>query len=269
MIPYVICNPKNLIPNPVYRNKSAGPRVLSKLAVELKKRGAEAFLSDEITEKQIVEIMEAGGIAVYHENQPVNAFRSSRCVGYVLGEWNVPRFNNFCDEVFFYHAALGEGSRMTISVLERDLFNDKNLPEKKYNTLYGGKGDILGFIGLNVENQKYITLDSPSKREDVAKLLRESICVYSVDHASLLFDEARLCGTPVVYIPSSFSNWERALKINKSKMGGFGLTYDEALATLTEFKEQYDEFFNVEREVKEIDAFFETTQKMEAKCPTL
>lgn len=273
MIPYLILSPKNLIRVKEYKSKSAGVRVLEKLYRELNKRGYEAYLTDgyntpEVngTVEKTVELIERGAITVYHENIPSNVMRSVRPVGYVLGEWHRQRQNTFCKETFYYHPSLGEGKQLKINVIERELFHNLDRLDRLCSCTWVGKGDIGGFIGVDIDNPKDITTAWPDNRYDLAMLLKGSKALYTTDGNSALSTEARLCGCPVVFLPNQAFTWKQCQAFNVGTPSGIGLTLEEAQATLPNFQAEYDKAWDSEREVSEIDDFISITQKMEAQC---
>ena len=107
-----------------------------------------------------------------------------------------------------------------------------------------------------------ITTAWPATRLELAKLFQESEVFYSYDNFTALIAEARLCGCPVVLIPSAQIRPDQWLSKHGS-LGviflGDGRTLDDARRTLPEFRSRWLAFKG--EASRQLDHFIEVTQR--------
>ena len=207
-------------------------------------------------------MIEFGAIVVYPDVFPLNILKSSRPVQWNLGMqrgkfipvqfWFNPRFPGADDKI------------LCLDLIEHDLFNRWDLPERTINTLYSGKALLVKGSRLDLPDLPEcieITPSFPADRASLATLLKMSKVLYTLDPMSSITSEARLCGCPVVYIPN------RAGEIYKPEydisFNGMALGLEDlgrARASLPAFEADY--FSEHSRSGEMLRSFISFTQSM-------
>jgi hypothetical protein len=86
--------------------------------------------------------------------------------------------------------------------VERDLFNDKDLPPKELDCFYIGKGVLRGVqTDARTDGMTQITARWPQTRAELSDLLRRTRVLYTYDDQTMLAFEAVLCGCEVIVLP--------------------------------------------------------------------
>jgi hypothetical protein len=186
---------------------SNGVRVLYKLADEIKKRGYKAFIfsvpNPELNYDFITSItpqQQENSIVIYPEVIKGNPLKIKNVVRWILffpakigGDYDFPEYENIFvfDRVYY-----PEGDILYIPNLDYSLFYEDKSIEKDVDCYFVYKGgkwrEIKEFDSMIEINAKF-----PSKRKELADLLRRTRILYSYDKNSLLLDEALLCGCQV------------------------------------------------------------------------
>lgn len=229
-IPYIIVSPN-------YRNSNAGVRVLYKLCHILNSKGYESYMTDSgsnplwntptlknDTEKTY-KLINSGAIVLYPDIYPNNSFSSLRPVGFIAYPGRTLPYQN----VFYYNNAMKanipKDRILTISPIEKELFNTDVQEERNINTVWVGKGDG-SVVPKDISDVKMITASEPATREELASWLKKSKVLYTCDPYTALIDESRFCGTPVVYLPNAacpnMSDFFNRIKIGASTVYGSG-----------------------------------------------
>lgn len=199
--PYVICAPQY--------SKSAGCRVLFKLAELLEEKGYTAYVfappSDEykkcryITPKEITDELRGNAIMVYPEVVFGNPLQFQNVVRYVLyfpGKNGGAKTYHNSEMIFtFFEEYYPSADVLFISTMDRSLFYQDDTPKTTdcYFVYKNGKWrDVPEFKDMVEINMSY-----PKERSDLAALLRKTKNFYSYDPYTLLLDEATACGCNV------------------------------------------------------------------------
>jgi len=276
---YVLTSPRNLHKDPHYSKRSAGVRVFDKLAEELRKRGYEAHLVDTGgCDAKGKELIEKGAIAIYHECISSNYLNAQIVVPYIMGWWKLGGQSGpgiLESDVKFYYSpkymtdeyqkSAKENYKLSIDVIESDLFNLEGIGNRDKHIFYQGKGSVDS--ALIPEGVVAIRDDWPSTREGVSKLFKSGSWLWTGDAMSATADEARMCGCPVVFVPNKHFSRDNLIMIQRS-LAGFAIDpSDDEMSRAAESLVNYPE----ERKRiygdldSQIDCFIEVTQKLEAK----
>lgn len=212
---------------PDYRRTSAGIRVMHQLCQALRQSGQEAWILADVlnpdldTPKLTDEIRarhKAQGlvpIAIYPEVVGRNPLEAQVVVRYILNRPGLlgerPEYGER-DLIYIYEPELKDAvSRvdgvMTLPSINTAIFNNRDNPHDA--TRSGG----CIYFGRHTEGSRehaelaarctVITRDWPPTPEEMAALLRRSEKLYCFENTALS-TEARLCGCPVVMLPSPF-----------------------------------------------------------------
>ena len=194
-----------------YRTNSMGIRILHKLCKMINDLGYEAYVNAKVTmkgsrtiygnEPKLRQLIIDGAIAVYPEINKDNYLWSKNPVGWILndGEFNFEREGL----VFTYSKRYRDCETLTIIEMEKFFTDDKKY-ERKYNTLYIGKGTADTRMN-EIKDRYVITLTDPKTREKLADLLKRSKVFYTYDSRTALSSEAKLCGCPVVILENGIN----------------------------------------------------------------
>jgi len=237
MLPYVV----HTYP---YRNNSAGLRCCHRLVHLLNEQGFLAFSSQPEVNPTWNELDAPSGlrdfVAVYPEVVHGNPFDAPYVVRWLLnyqGRLGGPKEYSPSDKVFAHDQSIADAAPridglLFVSIIERDIFKPDINATHIGKCYYVGKGKKTGYESVGIE----IRSDWPSTRIDVAKLLKMSEVLVCYDGFTVLIDEARLCGCPVVF-PGGVET--------STKHGSPGIAFgfeelDQARRTVSDFAEQYD-----------------------------
>lgn len=219
---------------PDYARQSAGIRVMHQFCAALRRCGQEAWIStgkvnpeldtplltDEIRHRHA----ELGRIpiAVYPEVIGGNPLQAHVVTRYILNTPGLfgesPRYKS-SDFLFSYAEELnikltGSWGVLFLPCIDSSVFNNLNNPSDGARDgwcVYAGRYKQ----GL-IENQellancKVITREWPGSHEEMADLFRQSEGLYCFENTAVSL-EARLCGCPVVHLPSPFYNTQHLM----------------------------------------------------------
>ena len=205
-----------VLPGVPYRLTSAGARACHRLIHELNEAGYDAFstsaVNPEWNERRLgivgsyllVKLGQA--IVVYPEVIPGNPLGARHVVRWVLnfpGHLGGDREFRKSELVYAWSEEFYSTDRLlSLDFIEHDLFNDRNLPLKDIDCSYLGKGLLRGVKPIPMtEGMTQITKKWPSKRADLAGLLRRTRVLYTYDDQTMLVLEALLCGCRVIFLP--------------------------------------------------------------------
>lgn len=256
-----------MIVSPGYIPQRAGTRALKILCDKLKEKGFIARMNYEIPQEELKTLDDAGTIAVYPEIYPDNLFKINKQVAWILNKqgMNDPREMKFY--WLKYDESIPEEKVLNVDIIERDLFNNDSCEFRRWNALYVGKG-LMCDTAKNLGEVNEITLNYPAGREELALLLKKSYYLYTCDGLTAMIAEARLCGTPVVFL----ENEKHTKQMLDDYYKDIGLTLtgvafentqeakDKAMLEVHEFKKEYYDYYSLCD--KRIDKFIEITQNM-------
>ncbi len=225
--PYIICAPGY--------QKSNGCRVLHNLALEIEKRGYEAYLYSLYPRNERFKYIDNldlvdknSAIIVYPEITSGNPLRFKNVVRLVLYYPGILGGTKeyFDEELIFVHDRIfsDKGDVLTVPFIDTSLFYSDDTPKNKvcYFINKGGKWrDVPELVDAIEINMSY-----PENRDDLAKLLRETKVFYSYDDCSAIMDEALMCGCEVKII----------------KENGFEYYKPDYLERIQNFEEQIQNF---------------------------
>jgi O-antigen biosynthesis protein len=175
--------------SPPYRHNCGGIKVLFKLNELLLKRGYDSRI---VLDGEPIQNDELDYIAVYPEVVSGNPWVAKNVVRYIL---YFPGINGGQKEFdqnevkFTFLKQYYNAPTLYINTIETELFNNKNLPEKKGVLYWQGKGQR---ILPNCEFTE-ITYQYPSTRKELAELLRKSEILYTSDTYTAVIEEALRC----------------------------------------------------------------------------
>ena len=196
---------------PIY-SKSAGCRVLYRLAELLEQKGYEAYVfappSDDykkcnyISHKEITEELRKNAIIIYPEIVEGNPLQFQNVVRYVLyypGKNGGRTVFHKSELIYtFLNKYYPKADLLFISTLDYTLFYKDNTPKTVdcYFVYKNGKWrDVPEFANMIEINMKY-----PETRKELADLLRRTKNFYSYDANTLLLAEAAVCGCNVYIV---------------------------------------------------------------------
>ncbi len=278
---------------PDYVRTSAGIRVMHQICDTLNRLGEEAYLTTQVVNPRLNTPLltdavrarheEAGlrPIAIYPEIVGANPLDCDVVVRYILNRPGVlgekPAYAN--TDLFWIHSdELREYVPNAIGTLylppvDTSLFHNRDNPDDDQRS-----GACI-YFGRYREGQRehaeladrctVITKDFPATHEELAALLRRSTHLYCFENTSVTM-EARLCGCPVVQLPSSFLNpakpWGTHLGLD------LGLTDGDAPETLAAARAALPE---LDRRYQELETRFwddladlvRETQRAATRCP--
>ena len=243
------------------------------MAKELRDRGATVDVIDSF--KNVP--MTPDTIAIFHEFISSNYLNSNYPVTYVLGDWTQGGQSGpkpIPSEVkFYYHdrfiteeykQSAKRHYLLAIDVIDYGLFNLQYSNDKKFNVCYRGKGDGAILNTLQLDDKIFITNEFPATRPEVAYLLKKAKFLWTTDANSLITSEARLCGTPVIFVPNWAYSEDDVAKFQKVVYGMAKNTsvheIDNAIKTLPLFKPSNDKVYGPQK--GQIDEFLRITQEL-------
>ena len=230
---------------PDYRRTSAGIRVMHQLCHALRRSGYEAWITADLTHPaldtpKLTEAVRAHHraeglvpIAIYPEVVGKNPLDCRVVVRYLLNRpgmlGEMPAYSPD-DLIYVYEPELLKTVENAIGVLHMpsintEIFNNRNNPDDTSR-----KGSCI-YFGRHAEGAKahsalaaectVITQTYPGTHEEMAALLRRSERVYCFENTAISM-EARLCGCPVVILPSPF--------FHQDNFFGRGLGFEQGVA---------------------------------------
>ena len=199
-----------------YDRTSAGIAACHRLVHELNEGGFAAFSTGAVNTRWNERRLSRFGsyllvrlghpIVLYPEAIPRNPLGSKRVVRWVL---NFPGVMGGEDEfhdselVYTWSSEFYDTeNQLCVDIVEREIFNDKDLPSKEIDCFYIGKGPLRGVHPIPLtDGMTQITREWPAKRGELAELLRRTKVLYTYDDLTMLATEALLCGCKVVLLP--------------------------------------------------------------------
>lgn len=199
-----------------YVHYSAGTVACHRLVHELNNAGYDAFSTGavnpnwnerRINKSAVFLLLKFGNpIVIYPEvviGNPLHAQHVARWILNVPGHLGGDTTFDGSELIFTWCKDFYPTDRiLSWDIVERDLFNDKILPDKEMDCFYVGKGP---FRGANptafTDGMVEITRTWPSERHELADLLRRTRVLYTYDDLTMLTFEALLCGCKVVLLP--------------------------------------------------------------------
>ena len=165
-------------------------------------------------------MIEDGAIAVYPERVAGNPWRARTVVRYLLhepGYFGGPTEYDDSELIYAFSRlvlpkGLPDDRVLWVPTIETRLFNAHGLPpylgsdrsKDGPGCFYVGKGRDLPRVP-ETEGMLELTLENAPTRKKLAGILRSSRILYTYDDYTLLIWEARMCGCPVVVVPSHVS----------------------------------------------------------------
>lgn len=191
--PYYILSPK-------YQSNSGGIMILYKLKDLLTNLGCEAH----IVNNEKAEVPK-DAIAVYPEIYSGNPLGCNTVARFVLNAPGRIGGDKIYDEkelVFVFDYMFDKyvknkiQGRLFIPYIERDLFFNRGW-ERTLKLSYNGKGPVNQILPKDVQD---INVRGPVGRKLLAELLNRAKVLYCFDYATIMMQEAALCGCPVVLL---------------------------------------------------------------------
>ncbi len=257
-IPYLIISPP-------YYPSSAGVRMMHALCHYLNESGYDAYIATdkvnpEWNEKQpsqkIFSHLVYDGIVVYPEIVTGNPLDASVVVRYILNhpgllggdkEYDLSEILFTCNGETLRKYVPSDDHILCIPLIE-NFFRDEGLP-RKGGCFYVGKGFNIPRIP-ETEGMKEITgID----RREVANILKTSEVFYTYDNFTLLIEEAKKCGCPVVIVGEEVSkvSYDDYIKDFEKQLDNFiRITQLEAIERLMviyhkKFEEMHEEWMRI------------------------
>ncbi len=238
-----------LIVTPFYRYYSAGVRMLHALCHHLNESGYKAYVNtdcinldwnEESCEVKDYPFFAENGIIVYPEVVKGNPFNGKIVVRYILNHpgWSGGDKKYDPREILF--TCNGETLRRYVSSddhvlcipLIEDFFKDEGLP-RKGGCFFVGKG----VSPSRIPETEGLTEIVGMNRRKVANLLKTSEIFYTYDNFTLMIEEAKKCGCPVVIVGEKVSRvpYDEYIKDFEKQLANFiKITQTEGLKRLEE-----------------------------------
>lgn len=268
---YIIISPK-------HKHCHAGIQCEYLLCHKLNERGIIAYITGSTEEsKKIFNIkvaedlsieklkeLQHKGIILYPDIIPNNPYKFTNVAKWWLGKSVL----SFINQINFNHSSIQNvinkpKAKLGIFYIE----NFFTLPEEEnriYNTYYFGKFFVNENLIKDEKNNIIITLDFPKTRKELSDILKKSKVLYCFDNFTMMIEEARLCGCPVILFENSSFSKEDYINRSRFKLNGIGF-YNEQ-NNIENLRKQIPEFIAEYKEIlklaeKELDTFIEETQK--------
>ncbi|HMV17513.1 MAG TPA: glycosyltransferase [Zoogloea sp.] len=256
---------------PDYRRTSAGIRVMHQLCHALRQSGEDAWIQTGVTHPtldtprltdEVRAAHRARGltpIAIYPEVVAANPLDCAVVVRYILNRPGLlgeqPAYGP--DDIYYvYEPELldivpGATDVLRLPSINTSLFNNRDNPHDAHRS-----GSCIYFGRYSAGQQEHpdladtctvITQDFPATHEELAELLRRSERVYCFENTAIS-TEARLCGCPVVMLPSPF--------FSKEKFFGRGQGFDQGVA----FTQSPEDLATAARTVGHIATLYESLE---------
>lgn len=273
MFPYIVWAPP-------FDRRSGGCKVLHALAHELDKKGVLVYLNTTAqnppwrvksitTSEDLSNLVAQGAIAIYPEIIFDNPHKCNIVVRWVLnipGKISGPKEYPSTDLVYFFNKSFDifgtstEEDILHYPPIELDIFFDKGL-KRSGKCFYVGKGTKTPRIP-ETHGLVEITRSYPLEQADFAGLLQKSELMYTYDNETSVFDNARLCGCPVVQIPGYCKREDMHPVLGWDGMGWGVEETQKAIDTMdsNKLRQLYlglKDDFNIK-----LDGFIEKTQKI-------
>jgi len=264
---------------PHYAHQSAGIRYIHNFCSELNNSGYEAYITGENSpsslnvrhlselDKQSLEYIRNDGIVVYPEIIDGNPLQFRNVVRWDLAP---PIYDYLPTDTVFVYGKILQSKSVGKHLLEIYYIEDFfNLPEHERRILkvfWVGKSPTTPRVPETTGCVE-ITYAAPSTRTALASLLKSSSILYTYDNFTGLILEARLCGCPVVVIPSNQITIEDTRYRHPFGNEGlfiYGDNYTESSLRhgIENIRRRFDEF-KVTTEKSYIENFIEVTQKLD------
>ena len=242
--------------SPSYQSNSGGIKVLYELVKRLNARGQRAYIVNGPAQVPV------DAIAVYPEIYKGNPFGCKTVARYVLNSpgkiggdkvYDDKELVFVFDYVFLKDVVNEVKGMLYIPCIELDLFYDRGW-DRTITSYYVGKGPLYDYPlprdCFNLSDRK------PSNREELANVLNKSKVLYCFDYATMVCQEAALCGCPTVILSKNLEEHK------KGTFKGYGMCDDisriqEAKDSMHKVKEVYDYLLGNEQ----LDNFIKITQR--------
>lgn len=274
--PYIIWTPP-------YFHRSAGIRVLHKLAYLLNKAGQRAFIYinktnpkwrvPRISKRKAQKLIDQGAIVVYPEIVPGNPLGAKTVARYILNNPGLLGGDKTYDanEILFCYGkhllqpGMTKDRILVIPAIRTDVFYRDDKVKRNIDYLvYFGKHPVVG----NYPKKSIITSTKPSKPAKLGQMLRRCKKLISYDNLTVLTFEATLCGCPVVMIPDGFRTRD---ELENAGFGFNGIAWGEspeewnkALATLDQAPKILEQVN--QQAIIALQRFIAITQNEAKKC---
>ena len=273
MFPYIVWAPP-------FDRRSGGCKTLHALAYEIQKRNTYVYMNTDVqhppwkvapltNDPAIERISKSGAIAVYPEIIFGNPFNCKTVVRWVLnrpGKIGGPTEYPPEDLIYPFSKAYGmfglpDERQLFLPTIELDIYYDRKLPRSGI-CFYVGKGSRTKRIP-ETAGAKEITRGWPQEQNQLAELFCRSELFITYDVVTSLYDNARLCGCPVVIVPDGYFKKDE-INLETGWLGcGWGIEEtDKAKSTMNSeamrniYVEKYQQFQD------SLTRFIEYTQKI-------
>lgn len=203
-----------IIVAPGYKTNHSGIVVLYKLCDKINKLGNNAYIyqliDNDLPKNMNVmainriyaeDLIKENAIVVYPEIVQDNILRAKRTVGWQLGPSPLVDFK----EKFYFNLQYCPSKPdriLRIDPIDHNLFKEDETKEKKYNTVWIGKGFANAEDLSGIPNMKLITYQWPTSQEELSEILQQTKTFYTFDAYTSLTNEAVLCGCEIEFIPN-------------------------------------------------------------------
>lgn len=199
-----------------YNEKSAGCVACHRLVHDLNESGFDAFsrhpTNPSWNERRLSNFGAAlltrygNAIVIYPEivsGNPLRAGRVARWVLFFPGQLGGDEQYSPDELVFTWSQKYYNTDRvLSLDLVDRELFNDRDLPPKELDCFYHGKGSLSSSEKASFsKGLTEITFKWPASRPELANLLRRTRVLYTNDGHTALVREARLCGCQIILVP--------------------------------------------------------------------
>jgi len=271
-----------LIASPPYVHFCGGINVLHKLCHMLNERGEKAYITGGVMNPDYNTIsvntlsqehlrdLQHNGIIVLPDIVPFNPVRFTNVVRWWLGGIQEQRPNQLTFRFSDTFDPLNTtDNKMSVDIIE-DFFIPPEVENRKGVCAYSGKGQGMvtapvpetgHFDDPNPNCYKIVPGNPPTRRE-LAKIFQEKEVFYCYDTATILVQEARKCGCPVIMCGEHMFSKE---VFRTSEYGQHGLGWYDENPDIEELRKQLHLFeidYQKKQEAieKELDTFIEMSQ---------
>lgn len=188
-----------------YRHHAGGEKVLHRLCHELNLVGQEAYVSAAVTNPEWQTphadppLDGDDWIAVYPEVVSSNPFGAPHVARWVLnvpGKLGGDTAYDPAEVVFSWSRAFLDAPILHLPAIETDIYVDRHLP-RRGRLYYVGKG-----ARRKMRTATEITKAMRADRAKLADALNRAAVLYCFDEQTAMTQIARLCGCPVVIVPT-------------------------------------------------------------------
>lgn len=266
-----------IIWTPPFDLVTGGVKVLHRFCHELNERGVYAYVTTDVTNEVwntpyilTAKNLTPDWVGVYPEVVVGNPLHSKRTARYILnnaGKLGGPKTFPENEALFvfshlFNDFNLPDDRVLFLPTIELNIYHDKH-QSREFPVYYVGKGKNTPRI-KQTEDAFEITKEMVKNKKLIADLFNHATVFYCYDNVTCMTEMARLCGCPVVIIPTGEYTREH---FNNNDVGleGMGIGIEEeqqALATISSeiTLQKYTALY--EKFLKNLDRFIEITQQL-------